>query len=59
MRFQATALMTAERKQLLEELAEAHDETQSRMLVAGLLALYGCSFEEQVLWLKAVDEKPE
>ncbi len=50
--------MTGERKQLLVELAEAHDETQSRILVAGFEAFKSYSFDEQVLWLKAVDEKP-
>lgn len=59
MRFQATALMTAPRKQVLEALATAHKETQSRILVAGLLALASYSHDEQKLWLKMVDEKDD
>ena len=57
MRFQATALFKRlDRKQLLENLAAEHNDTQSRILVAGLLAFAGYSFDEQKLWLKMVDE---
>ncbi len=59
MRFQATALMTAERKQLLEVLAAEHDESQSRILIAGLLAFSGYPHDEQKLWLKMVDEEDD
>ena len=65
MRFQATALFKRlARKQLLEDLVVQHNETpprtpatQSRILVAGLLAFAGYSFDEQKLWLKMVDEE--
>ncbi len=55
MRFQATALMTSDLKKILEDLAAAHGQTQSRVLIAGLLALSGYFPDEQKLWLKAVD----
>ena len=53
MRHQATALMTADTKTILVDLAAVHKISQGTILTAGLLLLCGHSHDVQRMWIEA------